>query len=91
LESDWVLGRTIEPDIQIPDGVPYLASVFNPDQVWYYIPDLSPDDAVIFQGYDSNPELPLGCLHGAFTQPIRPTGAVPRASIEMRLFALFET
>jgi hypothetical protein len=88
--SDWVIGRTVEPDIQMPEGVPYLASVYNPEQVWYYIPDLTPDDAVIFQGYDSNPEQPLGCLHGAFTHPVPPAGAVPRASIEMRLFALFE-
>jgi hypothetical protein len=88
--SDWVIGRTVEPDIKIPEGVPYLASVYNPGQVWYYIPDLTPDDAVIFQGYDNNPDLPLGCLHGAFTHPIPPAGAVPRASIEMRLFALFE-
>lgn len=89
-ESDWVIGRTVGPDIQIPGGVPYLASVYSPEQVWYYIPDLSPDDAVIFQGYDNNPDIPLGCLHGAFTHPIPPVGAVPRASIEMRLFALFE-
>jgi len=90
LERDWVIGRTIEPDIKIPEGVPYLASVYNPEQVWYYISDLTPDDAVIFQGYDSKPDAPLGCLHGAFTHPTPAVGAVPRASIEMRLFALFE-
>jgi hypothetical protein len=86
--ADWVVGRTVEPNF--PDGVPYVSSVFNPQQRWFYLSDLTPDDVVVFKGYDSDPEAPFGCLHGAFRQPAPPSGAAPRASAEARVFAFFD-
>lgn len=86
--GDWVVGRTVEPNF--PDGVPYVSSVFNPDQRWFYLSDLTPDDVVVFKGYDSDPDAPFGCLHGAFKQPVTATGATPRASAEARVFAFFD-
>lgn len=86
-ESDWVVGRTVEP--AFPDGVPYLASVYNAAQSWYYFSDLTTDESVIFKGYDSDPGAPMGCLHGAFKHPSPDPKGVPRASIEVRFFALF--
>ena len=85
---DWVVGRTVEPNF--PDGVAYVSSVFNPDQRWFYLSDLTPDDVVVFKGADSDPAAPFGCLHGAFKQPAPPVGAVPRASAEARVFAFFD-
>ena len=86
--NDLVTGYTVEPNF--PDGVAYLTSVFNPAQKWYYISDLTEDDAVLFKGYDSDSTQPVGCLHGAFRQPVPPPGAVPRASVEFRVFAFFD-
>lgn len=85
-EADWVVGRTVDP--AFPDGVPYVTSVFSPNQSWYFISGLEQDEAVIFKGYDNDPAAPMGCLHGAFRHP-RLKG-VPRASAEARIFALFE-
>jgi hypothetical protein len=70
--------------------VAYVSSVFNPDQRWFYLSDLTPDDVVVFKGSDSDPAAPFGCLHGAFKQPTPPVGAVPRASVEARVFAFFD-
>jgi len=86
-ESDWVVGKTVEP--QFPNGVPYLASVHNAGQSWYYFSDVTTDESVIFKGYDSDLTVPMGCLHGAFKHPDPDPKAVPRASIEVRFFALF--
>lgn len=85
---DWVVGRTVEPNF--PEGVPYVSSVYNPAQRWFYLSDLTPDDVVVFKGYDSDPQAPFGCLHGAFRQPEPPARAVPRASAEARVFAFFD-
>jgi hypothetical protein len=84
--SDWVIGRTVEPDF--PEGVPYVASMANAAHRWYFFSDLTHDDAVVFKGYDSDPEAPPGCLHGAFRHPDPGMTTVPRASAEMRVFVL---
>jgi hypothetical protein len=83
---DWVVGRTVEPNF--PEGVPYVASVANPAQRWFYYSDVGLDDAIVFKGYDSDPEAPFGCLHGAFRHPAPGPVTMPRASVEMRVFAL---
>jgi hypothetical protein len=87
-EADWVVGRTVEPDF--PDGIPYITSVFNPRQRWFYISDLTPDDVIVFKGYDAAPDAPMGCMHGAFRQPNPSPGATPRASMEVRVIAFFD-
>jgi hypothetical protein len=88
-EGDWVVGRTIEPGFE--DGIAYVTSVPNPDQRWYFFSDLSQDEAIVFKASDSDPAEPMGCLHGAFTHPEPPAGAVPRMSVEARIVAFSET
>lgn len=83
---DWVIGRTVEPEF--PEGVPYIAAMANPAHRWYFFSDLTPDDAVVFKGYDSDPGAPPGCLHGAFRHPDPGAVSTPRASAEMRVFVL---
>ena len=87
-QSDSVVGRTIESSH--PDGVAYLTSVHNPSQQWYYFPELDRNQALVFQQFDSDETVPMGCLHGAFRHPEPPAGAVPRASVESRFIAFFE-
>ncbi len=88
-EADWVIGRTVEPNF--PDGVPYLSSVYNQRQRWHYFADVELDEVIVFKGFDSDPGQPMGCLHGAFQAPDVAAGTLPRASVEMRIFAFFES
>jgi hypothetical protein len=85
-EADWVIGRTVEP--MCPEGVPYIASLPNPAHRWFFFSDLTPDEVVVFKGYDSDPDQPFGCLHGAFRHPAPGPVTVPRASAETRVFVL---
>lgn len=87
-EQDWVFGKTVEPGMD--EGVPYTTSMFNPAQKWHYFPDLTSDDVIVFKQYDSRLDAPMGCLHGAFAWPEELPGAVPRASMELRIFAFYE-
>lgn len=86
--ADWVEGKTVEP--MMPEGVPYVTTVFNPGQRWSWFSGLTPDDALVFKAWDSDPSVPFGCLHGAFRNPHAPANAVPRASAELRYIAFFE-
>ncbi len=87
--DDWVIGRTVEPNY--PQGVPYVSAMANPAQRWFWFRDVRADEAIVFKGYDSDPEEPFGCLHGAFRHPDPGAATVPRASAELRGFALSES
>jgi len=83
-----VEGRAIEPNY--PEGVPYLIALPSPRHRWSWVPDLDLDELIVFKGYDSDPGAPMGCLHTAFMPEAAPAGAIPRASVELRVFAFFE-
>ena len=38
-------------------GETYFAK-YNPDQQWYYLSDMTPDDIVLVKVYDSDPDVP---------------------------------
>lgn len=84
-ERDWVLGNTVEPGMDA--GSPYTTCVFNPAQKWHFFSDLTSDEVIVFKQYDSRPGTPMGCLHGAFGWPEDLPNTVPRASMELRIFA----
>jgi len=84
-QHDWVVGETIEPGF---DPAPYVISLVNPAQRWFYFSDLAPDEAIVFKGYDSDPNAPFGCLHGAFRHPEPGAVSEPRASAEARIVVL---
>jgi len=83
--NDWVVGETVEPDYE---GAPYIASLVNPAQRWFYFPDMTEDEALVFKGFDSAPDAPFGCLHGAFRLHETNCVAVPRKSVETRVIVL---
>ena len=87
-ESDWVVGKTISK--KTPDPVPFVSSVGNGHQRWYYFSDMTPDEVLVFKQYDSDASQPMGCLHGAFKLHGVPADVVPRASVEARMMAFFE-
>jgi hypothetical protein len=56
---------------------------------WSYFPEMRRDEALVFKAYDTDPSQPVRVPHVAFDDPGCPAGATPRASVEVRCFALF--
>lgn len=86
--ADWVFGQTVE--VNFPEGVPFLTSIYMPEQKWYYYSQMTQDEVVIFNGVDTNPDAPVGCIHGAFNHPDPGKVIKPRSSVEFRVIALFK-
>lgn len=63
---------------------------FNPAHRWYFYPDLSNDEVLIWCGYDSDPAFASIVPHTAFSDPTCPTPVPPRANVECRCLAFFD-
>jgi hypothetical protein len=65
---------------------------YDPNQRWYYAPDMQPDEAWLFKNYDS---ATVGtarfAAHSAFQDPTLRSHIPARESIEVRAFAMFDT
>jgi hypothetical protein len=65
---------------------------YDPNQRWYYAPDMQPDEAWLFKNYDS---ATVGtarfAAHSAFEDPTPRSHIPARESIEVRAFAMFDT
>jgi len=59
-------------------------------QRWYYAPAMTPDEALLIKGWDSDPERARFTPHSAFDPPDVPLTAPPRESIEVRTFVIFD-
>jgi hypothetical protein len=90
--ADHVPGETVEYLGEKEDKLvsPYILLSPSARQVYYYFPDMTPDESLVFIGVDLDPAKPLGCAHSAFRDASANTAAVPRASIETRVLAIFE-
>jgi hypothetical protein len=64
--------------------------VYNPAHRWYYFPDMTPDEVLVFKAHDTDPSRSRRVPHTAFTDPTCPAGVPTRASVEMRGLALFD-
>lgn len=61
----------------------------NPAHRWFYRRGMERHEGIVFSSYDSALSCAQGVItHGAFDDPTAPTGGLPRASIEVRVFAL---
>ena len=60
----------------------------DPAHRWYYYPDMTADEVVLFKLYDSLESGPWRCPHVSFIDPTV-TGASPRESYEIRSFVYF--
>lgn len=67
------------------------ASVFTyrPQHRWWYFPDMTRDEALLFKFYDSDHSVAWRCPHTAFHDTAR-AGTTVRRSIEFRTFAFFD-
>ncbi len=62
---------------------------FNPEQRWYYVPEMRPDEVLVFKLFDSDASAVQWTAHSAFDLPDTPANAPPRESIELRTIAFF--
>lgn len=60
---------------------------FNPAQRWYYFPDMSADEFILFKSYDS--EVYPNTAHSAFDNRRAYPNANPRESLEARFFVYY--
>ena len=62
----------------------------NPAHRWYYFPEMTPDEVLVFKAHDTDATRARRVPHTAFTDPTCPAGVPTRASVEMRGLALFD-
>ena len=62
---------------------------FNPAQRWYYFPELTADELVLFKGYDSDEHYKPQSPHSAFDDRRAYPDAKPRESVEARFFVYY--
>ncbi len=64
---------------------------YSPNHRWFYFPEMTRDEAVVFKVYDSEKDGRARFTpHTSFEDPTSPPNAPPRQSIEVRAFAFFE-
>jgi hypothetical protein len=63
---------------------------FDPAHRWYYYPDMTRDELLLFKLYDSTEMGPWRCPHASFVNPAVPAGVPPRESYEIRSFLYFK-
>jgi hypothetical protein len=59
-------------------------------QRWCYFPDMSPEEVLVFRGFDSDPQRRGGVPHAAFDAPDCAAGVGARESIDERVIAFFD-
>jgi hypothetical protein len=67
-----------------------MSYVHNLAHRWYYFPDMTLDEVIVFKSGDSDPTGAVRVPHTAFTDPTCPAGVPTRASVEMRALAVFD-
>jgi hypothetical protein len=66
-----------------------LVGVYDPNDRWYYFPDMRDHELLVFKGYDTRFGDTQTVLHTSFDDTGRHPGAAPRESIETRFFAFW--
>jgi hypothetical protein len=73
-------------DAELPHGWIFH---FDPAHRWYYYPDMTRDELLLFKLYDSIESGPWRCPHASFVDPTVPADTPPRESYEIRSFVYF--
>lgn len=84
--------------IQGPEETVKLTNVmslrYNPDQKWYYYPEMTCDEILVFKQFDYFKEDGAAtlrtCFHSAFKDPTAPEDAEQRQSYEFRVKLYFD-
>lgn len=63
--------------------------LYSDDYRFYYVPQMRPDELLVFKQLDTRPDRALVCPHTSFVDPTAPAGAKPRRSIDIRFMCVF--
>jgi hypothetical protein len=85
--------RPLEERIPVPGGdAPSIAPIYSPEHEWYFIPDMAPEQALIFKQYDWRPDvLSRVCFHNSFRDRFHEewSDCPGRRSVEVRVLMTF--
>lgn len=84
-----VRGLSIGNPVNRGQEVEFYLSLFDPEQRWCFFSDLTRDDVLVFQQFDSAASGPSGVLHTAFRDPSCTKAAATRVSVEARAYVFF--
>ncbi len=62
----------------------------NPNQKWYYYPEMNEQEAILIKGFDSDESQSRFAMHTAFALSNQNEKTKPRQSIETRTYAFFD-
>jgi len=81
-----LIGKT--PSGQPRGGIDVYSAHYDPAHRWYYYPEMTPDEVLLWKGYDSA-EIPMqATLHTSFEDMNAPDDAAERLSIEVRVLCV---
>jgi len=66
-------------------GVAVYNVAFSSQHSWYYYPQMTSDEVLVFKTYESAAMIGKVSPHGSFENPTAPSSAPPRRSIELRV------
>lgn len=81
-----LIGRV--PTGQPRGGLETYGARHDPAHQWYYFPDMTSDEVLLWKGYDSAEVPAQPTLHSAFDDPNTPADAPERVSVEVRVLCL---
>lgn len=81
-------------DVDEQDKSQHLRLIRNPEQRWYYFPEMMSNEVLAFTQYDTREASWAHALrptfHSSFKDPTCPADAPARQSVEFRILCLFE-
>ncbi|HEX6158732.1 MAG TPA: CmcJ/NvfI family oxidoreductase [Thermoanaerobaculia bacterium] len=88
-EEQLVRGLSTGNPVNRVEAVEFYLSLYDPEQRWCWFSNLTRDEVLVFQQYDSAASGPSGVLHTAFRDPSCTKAAAPRVSVEARAYVFF--
>jgi hypothetical protein len=88
-EEKLVRGLSMGNPVNRGQEIEFYLSLFDPEQRWCYFSNLTRDEVLVFQQFDSAASGPSGCLHTAFRNPSCTKTAATRVSVEARAYVFF--
>lgn len=79
------------PSGQPRGGIEVFAAHYDPKHEWYFYPDMTADEVLLWKGYDSAEVPAQPTLHTAFDDLNTPPDAPQRMSVEVRVLCLLPT
>lgn len=89
IDSDDMISSALEGLAPKLDTTLHISLKHNPAQRWYYYPEMTPDEVLVFKLFEfrkgEEPQRFRACLHCAVEDPSTPPDAKPRQSCEHRV------